>query len=117
MSLSTHIFFEFSTLNFRARRNRSWYIYELAEPDSAIWTERAYHGQRIQIFRIARCLQQAPQLEYLRILFGRCVAGMTVLWDRCDYRVVVVVILGVEGYFMLSCCCVCHGGRICIVEY
>lgn len=59
----------------------------------------AYQGQGVKSFRVALLFEHHPQLGDLRLLLFRQMPRMTRFVRRRNCRVVVVVILGIEGEF------------------
>jgi hypothetical protein len=98
----TYICFASSTLNFRARRNRSC-DYLAPARCSLFSTTRAYQCQGVEVLGVARRLQGAAQLEDLGILLRRCVSRVSALNGRSNGRIVVVVVLGVELQLVGGC--------------
>ena len=69
---------------------------------------------------MAGLLELGSQLEDLRILLRRCVARMTVLRNRGNGGVVVVVVLGIELELVGGCGSHCEsdcGGRYIMEDY
>jgi len=84
---------ESATLNFLARRNRS-YSKVSNRPEYEIL--QTHKSQSIQSLRVASCLELRSQLEELGILFGGCVAWVAVfLFWGCCWKLVIIV-LGIQ---------------------
>lgn len=69
----------------------------------AFMLQYAYQRQCVKILSVASLLELSTQLEDLRILLRRCVAGVTVLSNWSNSGVVVVVVLGIELELVSRC--------------
>ena len=87
-----YIFFERSTLNFRALRKRSCSGQSLRRHAPAV----SYHGEGIKSLLVPELLQLGPKLVHLRILLRRCMSRVSALSIWTCRGVVIVVVFGVE---------------------
>jgi len=95
-SMQTYICFASSTLNLRARRNRSCKLLVGYHFIGVCGPQEAYQGQSIQVMSMSCFLEDGPQLKDLGILLGCGVAGVAILRCRGRGGEFVVVVLGVE---------------------
>lgn len=69
----------------------------------AFMSQYAYQSQCVEILGVSSLLKLGSQLKDLCILLRRCVAGVTVLSNRSNSGVVIVVVLGIELELVGGC--------------